>query len=187
MILGTRMDSRAIINVLLRKRWLSSFVVPNYTPRHWWECDVFEVTKAGYFTEYEVKLTRADFKADATKARLDYGAPRKEVMPDGTFRLLPMPTIEKHQLLSAGDVRGPSRFFFVAPSGLLDGLTIPPWAGLIEIYPSGEHLFERRKIAAPKLHRKEADPAILKHAESVCYYRMHKLLCRERVAETVPS
>ena len=41
--------------------------MPNYTPRDWWECDVFCVSKAGYFTEYEIKLTAQDFRADAQK------------------------------------------------------------------------------------------------------------------------
>jgi RNA polymerase primary sigma factor len=37
-------------------------LLPNYTPDKWHECDVFGVTRAGYFHEFEIKLTRADFR-----------------------------------------------------------------------------------------------------------------------------
>lgn len=46
-----------------------SFVIPNYTPSGWFESDIFELTKSGYFREYEIKMSLSDFRADAVKAR----------------------------------------------------------------------------------------------------------------------
>ncbi len=115
-----------IQKTLMRKRFHRSFVLPNYTSANWFECDVFEVTAAGYFVEYEVKLTLNDFKADAKKRRHSYG----------------QATAMKHSLLAAADPHGPSRFFFVTPPGLVavehresldPAAVLPSWAGLIEI------------------------------------------------------
>ena len=49
--------AREIITHLLRKRYRRNFAIPNYSPDGWWECDVFELTPAGTFREYEVKVT----------------------------------------------------------------------------------------------------------------------------------
>ena len=32
-------------------------LMPNFTPGGWWECDLATVTRAGYFVEYEIKLS----------------------------------------------------------------------------------------------------------------------------------
>jgi len=45
----------------------SKLMIPNYTPAHWFECDLIRVTKAGYLEEFEIKISVADFKADAKK------------------------------------------------------------------------------------------------------------------------
>lgn len=171
------MNEQAIINGLMRGRWLRSFVMPNYCPNGWWECDIFEITKAGYFVEYEIKLTVSDFKRDSEKSMCDYSAVRGIVTSeDGTRRLDAAPVINKHALIASGDIRGPKWFYFVTPAGLLDGIEIPPWAGLIEVSPIGpHHILERCKVAASQRHTTKLDEKIRKHAESVSYYRFHRL------------
>ena len=42
-------------------------VLPRITPEGWWECDMFSTTKAGFWTEHEIKVSKADFKNDFTK------------------------------------------------------------------------------------------------------------------------
>jgi len=63
------MTARDIQRRLMVERYRRSFVLYNYTPKTWFECDVFEITQAGYFREYEIKLSLSDFKADAEKQK----------------------------------------------------------------------------------------------------------------------
>ena len=72
------MTARDIQRRLLFDLYRTSTVIPNYTPRRWWECDVWEITKAGYFREYEIKVSRADLLGDLKRpdkraAYLDLG------------------------------------------------------------------------------------------------------------------
>lgn len=63
------MDAKTIIDTWCIERTMQisgNKVFPNtYLGRH--EADIFEVTKAGYLYEFEVKISRADFFADAKK------------------------------------------------------------------------------------------------------------------------
>jgi hypothetical protein len=141
---------------LIRTIKKSSFVLPRYTPGSWFECDVFEVTAHGYFYEYEIKLSVADFLADAKKSS---------------------GTMGKHWALANGCEIGPVHFSFVTPRGLLAGVEIPAWAGLIEIVDCGSCLGWRDVKKAPRLHEAKLDPEILEHARGVCYWRyLHALL-----------
>jgi hypothetical protein len=161
---------------LIRTRWQKSFCLPNYTPAGWWECDVFELTRSGYFREYEVKLSRSDFFHDASKSKDSR---------DGIFTTAgwqPNRSDNKHDLLADQCERGPVEFFYVTPKGMIDRNEVPAWAGLIEIseHPESTHplfrLVPHLVIKAPRLHRVPANPKIRTHAESVCYYRMHNLI-----------
>jgi hypothetical protein len=143
--------------------------LPNYTPLRWFECDIFEVTAAGYFREYEIKLTRSDFKADARKERRHWWDAVGPVLP-------------KHGRLAIGDTEGPSQFWFVTPEGLVTESEIPRWAGWI-VVSKNEHtsnpVFDLRYKAlkrAPRLHNQKCNPKVVEHAKSVCYYRYLQLL-----------
>lgn len=146
-----------------RRMWLLGHAryrvfLPNYTPKDWWECDMFGVTKAGYFHEYEIKLTRADFMADAKKERKRWGA-------WGT-----PPVLEnKHELLTARSVNGPALFWYVVPEGLVDASEVPEWAGL-QMWKKN-HNYATVVKDAPRLHRTKIDQAIIEHALGVCYFR----------------
>jgi hypothetical protein len=168
-------NEKTIQTEIMCERYHKHFVVPNYTPENWWECDVFEVTKAGYFREYEVKISRADFKADANKTHYSW--------PNGyTGKMSDCKAETKHQLLSQGDPRGPANFWFVTPKGLLELSMVPDWAGLIEVDTEPTkwrgrvwyHVNEAKK--APRLHSRKMSEKILTHAKGVCYWRMHNLL-----------
>lgn len=168
------MNGREIIRTLVNNRYRRSFCLPNYTPRNWWECDVFELTKSGYFREYEVKVSRADFFADAGKTRETWLGPRR-------FG----PTVlGKHSLLAVGNGSGPVAFYYVTPVGLLQPDELPPWAGLIELIENPPYqgivtLREKETTPAPRLHREKVADGIGKHAMSVCYWRMHDLRTRK--------
>lgn len=161
---------------VMRDRFLRSLVLPNYTPGvgadGWcWECDVFELTGTGLFIEHEIKLSVSDFKRDTQKRHWRGGE-------------------TKHQRLERGDARGPSRFYFVTPVGmlalehhpLLDSRPVlPRWAGLIELEEVDSMLLPVPEIRkrAPLLHR-----ARFKGSTESChrtaYYRMYKALLRLR-------
>lgn len=156
-----------IIDALIRPRWRRNFVLPNYTPAGWWECDVFEMTEAGFFREYEVKVSRGDFFADANKAKTGWKVEdRRLVQTEGE---------RKHDLLAAGSPKGPCLFWYVTPPGLVRPDELPAWAGLIEMTGRGWAAREQVIRPAPKLHREKVADGVASHARGVCYWRMHDL------------
>jgi len=148
--------------ILMRERHRVGFCLPEYCPRGWWPCDVWDVTKDGYAVEYEIKTSKADFLNDSKKSVSKW--PSKEI----TY---------KHDLLSKGDPRGPSRFFYVTPKGLIPLELIPKWAGLIEITDDWHRGVgcESVKKTAPQLHRIKVDEKIIAHAKTIPYWRFHTL------------
>ncbi len=95
-----------------------------------WESDYFCIDDEGYAYEFEIKISRADFKHDFKKY--------------------------KHFLFKKPDKRGllmPNRFYYVVPDGMVVAEDIPKYAGLI--YVVGKHLkFIRR---APLIHTYKRD------------------------------
>ena len=169
------MTAREIQRRLIYDLFRRNFVVPNFTPSGWFECDVFEITQAGFFREYEIKLSRSDFFADADKFkdRYDWEAV-------GIKKLSPL---VKHESLSNGRLHGPCRFYFVTPNGLVRPEEIPHWAGLIvcgeragyEKYGPLARLSIHILKQAPVLHRCKIDPAVRQQALETLYWRFHNL------------
>ena len=161
------MNADQITNALLRDRYRRSFVLPRFTPRNWWECDVFELTPAGYFREFEVKISRGDFFADRKKERTVYPVPWGETPK----------TESKHQLL-AGQDRGPVEFWYLVPEGLVKPEEVPAYAGLMIAHPSTDASLVRFSVVtpAPRRHRQKCDPVVVQDARGTCYWRMHNLL-----------
>jgi len=127
--------------------------VPNYTPARWHECDMLAITRAGYSVEFEIKISRSDFKADASK----------------TF---------KHFALAKGDPNGPSRFFYVVPQGMITVEEVPAWAGLICAVPNEQNTSIRslREVKkAPKLHTVPIREKVVDHIRGVFYWRFWNL------------
>lgn len=157
---------------LMHRRSARATLMPRYTPAHWWECDVCEVTESGYFREYEIKMSRADFRVDANKDREiftgDYSIPHNQRARES-----------KHGLLAAGDPRGPSAFYFVTPIGLLNEEDIPQWAGLIEIESRAHSNYplDWIKRKAPRLHKIKAAPGIRLGMLGSAYGRLHAEWC----------
>lgn len=178
-------------------RWQRSFVLPNFTPMKWWECDVFEVTKAGYFREYEVKISRGDFFADSGKA-----STRREVVgregcqhmmcfSNGTYscrdcggKTQTVTYETKHGLIEERSERGPTQFFYVVPAGLVEVREVPAWAGLIVMEQGLYSLLEKEVRPAMRLHRKKLDPTILAQARESCYWRYHRARLKLKPNET---
>jgi len=167
---------------LMVTRYARTTVIPNYTPRGWWECDVFEITASRLAVEYEIKLTRSDFFADAKKDERDYEFVR------GVGRVH-KPSTTKHQLLARAECV-PSRFFFVTALGIVTAQDIPPWAGWIEAENTGKHwsricLLERRP--APRIHRVKVEPSLIDHIHYSCYWRYMRLFLDRQPSAAIDS
>lgn len=173
------MNEIAIQNALWRDIYKAhSIVMPNYTPMRWWECDLFAVTKAGFWTEHEIKLSVADFKADAQKEQF-------KLTGGGTYQFRTNETERKHDLLTARDARGPSRFWFVVPEAIETKIVVPDFAGLKVFYPNGKvksHLVILQRKTAPRLHSEKYDPGKSKIMEAF-YWRFWNL--RTKLAHSV--
>jgi hypothetical protein len=148
-----------IQRAIMAGRWQKHFMLSNYTPLDWFEADCFEITKSGYFVEWEIKISLADFKADRHKE-------------DKYFK-----NGKKHDRLLARDIKGPTRFYYVAPEGMIKPEDLPPWAGLWEAVlgtgPGRTTAHIGETVAAPRLHKTKLDPKVREHALGVCYWRLH--------------
>lgn len=160
------MNCREIQRRLLSDRSRRSTVMPNYTPVKWWECDVFEMTQAGFFREYEIKISRSDFKADAAKDKTIWS-----LNSEGWSQS----SVNKHRHLTERSTAGPSQFWFVTPQDLITTAEVPEWAGLIWMVRS-RFLVEQKK--APRLHNQKLDPEVRNSVYRTAYYRFHSFLAR---------
>lgn len=163
--LGMAVTCRQIQNALWLDMWSRhDFVIPNFTPRSWFEADLFAVTKAGYSHEFEVKLTRADFMRDRAKAHRFGGS---YVLGKGW---VPHPKTTKHERLENGDPAGPCRFTFVVVDGVIGLDECPSWAGLILATVGRRGLGFQTLRHAPKLHRQKVEPIVMRQAaRSFCF------------------
>ena len=101
-----------------------------------WESDLVRVSSAMYASEYEIKVTREDFRRDAKKtARVE-----ALVMADGTLRA---------QGLT------PSQFWYAAPVGVIPHDELPEYAGLVEL-PGRKAVIVVKP--APRLHKVKLTP-----------------------------
>jgi hypothetical protein len=138
------MNSKSVtVSLWWKLHGASQLLIPRYTPRGWWECDLWRLTKSGYVEEYEIKLTVADFNQDAKKEE-----PARERFNRQSRQWEPTPARNKHLILS-GTTEGPSRFYFVLPKEVLDRVQIPEWAGAIVV--SGHSVWQTKQ--APKRHQ----------------------------------
>lgn len=95
-----------------------------------WESDVVRVTKAGYWTEYEIKVSISDYKRDMAK-QLGRRGPKK------------------HEIYCTGGTIIPKQFYFVVPFGMIN--EVPEHCGLIEYDPGGRCWGIKVKKVAPVL------------------------------------
>ena len=131
-------------------------LIPNYTPAGWFEADLWRINRSGLCVEYEIKVSRADFRGDQKKEDRHAWRGLRES--------------NKHARLQLGDERGPNQFYFVAPEGVIPPEEIPEFAGLFEV--QGDPLWPRLKLRrnAPYLHRVKNDQPLDKIGRSL-YFR----------------
>jgi hypothetical protein len=133
------------------------------------EADIIELTKSGYALEYEVKITRADFRNDIKKQKVYVIQPPKS----------------KYEILQ--EAKRVNRFYYIVPEGLIAEIEIPEFAGLIYArkrkvgyYSSEKGHYDKEKIffrtikAAPLLTREKLSDCRLQKCLESTYYRFHK-------------
>ncbi len=126
-------------------------VVPNFTPRDWFECDLAIVTAAGFLHEYEIKLTKADLKADRKK----FWPTRIRSRSDRENQRSKFDILETAEAATDGkkETGIPSAFSYILPEDIVTVEDIPEYAGLIYVtYDSRYGVMFKRIRQAKKLH-----------------------------------
>jgi hypothetical protein len=95
-----------------------------------WEYDVASLNGNGYLTDFEVKISRSDFKADAKKKKIRYYI-------DPLF------------------YRIPNYFYYVVPDGLVKREEIPNFAGLIFVVGDALKTIKRAPFLHKTIHNRE--------------------------------
>lgn len=144
----------------LRQKFFSHKYLINNAFIYEWESDFFTITELDYAFEFEIKVTKGDFKDDFNKR-------------------------EKHVLLESADPSGflkkPNKFFYATPKNLLATSEVPSYAGLIEINPVDRVANIVKE--APYLHKeKQLEP--LKPILLEKFYNRYMDLLRNGYEET---
>lgn len=122
------------------------------------ECDIISISKADLIYEYEIKVSKSDFKNDFIKKQYKH---RNLLSRNGT-------KVYEHRIWRKGKVTKTfmhtlyhiaNYFNYVTPKGLLNVADIPEYAGLIEVDESGKYEVIKK---APKLHDVKATPGLIK-------------------------
>ena len=184
---ATTSDIEKALYYELEKR--AKYMCPGKHLRNWFECDFLSVTRSDFLHEYEIKVSKSDFKADFKKTAKHLLLEGKERLFVGendpklnTFRRADNRKRKyiKEDSGSAGymydfsDLEKPNYFWYVTPEGLLTADDIPPYAGWMEVRKTnairhqGLRCFTRKE--APRLHaQKIASESILNILESMCH------------------
>jgi hypothetical protein len=147
----------------------STVMAPNIFLWGVFESDFVRVTKSGYGIEYEIKLSKSDFKADFKKKKLN-------IVGIGSDRHVIYNSITKHEWLSSG--KGPTEFYYVFPEGLIKHEDVPEWAGIIEVYEhisnyyqSGSRMCLKPVRNSKRLNKEKLSTIKLNDIYTSCYYR----------------
>ena len=146
-----------------------------------WESDKLLWTKSGNIYEFEIKISRADFKNDfkhKPEKHIIIGYDFNKELLKAYEQDLFAKEYERHQWLGEEEVRKrynaektakgrkkPNFFYYAVPKGLIDVEDVPEYAGLIWI--DGDFLTIQKK--APCLHKEKYTDAQLGLSEKFYY------------------
>jgi len=123
-----------------------SFITPNTTMIFGWECDLISITKSNFIHEFEIKRSKADFKADSNKHR-------------------------KHLLLENQNPKHniPNYFWYVFHDFEFEINDIPEYAGLIYVNKNDFNYIKIIKNAPRISKRKVSDYQKQKCYEAITF------------------
>lgn len=133
-------------------------LIPNFYINSW-EMDVLKVSKSDFIIEYEIKVSRSDFKNDFKKAteKIKRDSNGQVVLRLDGGRGYEMEYELKHDKLLTS--KRCNRFYFVVPANLISKAECPKHCGLIYYFDNGT--METIK-SAPFLHKDKCSPEIYK-------------------------
>ena len=151
--------SEELIQQQLRYNFLSPSSVKYFTENlnvYDWESDVLKITKSGYAYEFEIKISRGDFKNDFKHKK------------------------KKHLLLEnkENNAKMPNYFYYVVPEDLVTEDEVPEYAGLIYVHATiignSRIYYQFQEIkTAPKLHSNKIDENNLNLIDKFYYNYIH--------------
>lgn len=124
-----------------------SIIIPNKKIT-FWEADILIITKADILYEYEIKISRTDFKKDTKDKK------------------------QKHHCLQKGIGLIPNYFYYCCPAELIKEQEIPEYSGLI--YFKENDAFGELIKKAPKLTDKKCSNDFKNSCFMSMYYRYWK-------------
>lgn len=119
--------------------------------------DVLSVTKSGLAIEYEIKISRADFKRDKAKNK------------EFTFDANTIANADSFYLSKIVN-----QFYYVVPDGLIGIHELPEYAGLFYVTSRGSLILEKK---APLIHKHKHDLLAIYKKISTVYQERHFLGC----------
>ena len=123
-----------------------------------WESDLLGVNTSDYLIEYEVKVTRADFKNDMKKKErhhtLETGMKKKHSRKSYNVET------GKYEETNIGEIKAnrPNKFYYVCPKGVIKKEDVPSYCGLIYL----DDRYLRQIKAAPFLHKRKINDKFYK-------------------------
>ena len=154
-----------------------------------WESDKLIWTKSGYIYEFEIKISRADFKNDFKHKKEKHIVLASTIARD-TAKEIQMSLFEQKEKDHPnhwsresleryyGDIdamakgkRMPNYFYYAVPTGMLEPDEVPPYAGLIYIDSEYRYVKQSYHIVkeAPQLHKTKYTDAELNLGEKFYY------------------
>ena len=153
-----------------------------------WESDKLIWTKSGYIYEFEIKISRSDFKNDFKHKKEKHIVLASTIARD-TAKEMQMSLFEQkeqennhwsREMLERryGDIdamakgkRMPNYFYYAVPTGMLEPDEVPPYAGLIYIDSEYRYVKQSYRIVkeAPQLHKTKYTDAELNLGEKFYY------------------
>lgn len=126
------------------------------------EADILSLMKSGMANEYEIKLSRSDFKADAKKGKYEQFEKRlggiNEYIRQHLWNGQPSPYGGPMGHFYTVKIKCPNFFYYVVPKGLITIDEVPHFAGLIYVNDARCHFLQIVKPAT-RIHD-EINPSI---------------------------
>lgn len=154
-------NTNEIKNTLMKSLYdAKSLITDNFVGCGLGECDVLRITGADIVYEYEVKVSRADFKAEMRNKTKKHEVLRGKHKTNPHTWNYPGGGTDTEEILQErwGSVGRPNFFYFVSPENLLNVDEIPDFAGLIYISESEVKVIKK----APKLHSFKATDKLIR-------------------------
>lgn len=129
-------------------------VIPNFFLGDY-ECDMVKFHDSGLISEYEIKISRSDYRKDFTKKK------------NGKY---------KHKELASG-LLPTNKYYFVVPKDMVKIDEVPTYAGLIYITPSGSTSVVK---PAPFLHKNKYMDSIEKYKKLVVKLSFREMTWRQK-------